>query len=145
MKAHSLLVRSHRFPIAPCLPCAGRPQHPDNKDRLEKQTDKPRKVGVQPKCVNPVKVLRDISRKDQYKKCCGNPAGNHPISAMQDYQSHPQNDLDNPRDEHNQITVDWQPGWNLGQEILPSTHSDGQNLLKLKSLRVICRKSIVWD
>jgi len=104
-----------RTPRAPLFPGVRAPQSPDDKHRLEEQSDAAGGIRVQAEAVGTRNELRDVAWEHQDEKRRDHPPGVRSPLARPD-KGDRENDLDDARDDHDGIRSR-HPRRNLGAEL----------------------------
>lgn len=99
-------------------PSSRGPERPANENRLEDQPHCPRGIGIQPERIGTLHKLSDIPREDRNEESGRNQSDDHPVLRCQQ-QRCPNEDLDNPRDHHDEVGIYRQPVRNLRQKLTP--------------------------
>lgn len=94
------------------------PERPQNQQGLKEQTGEPGSVSVEAEGVGVGEVLRDVSREDGDKERSGDPTHLASIPPG-DQERHPESDFHDTRSQHDEISVERQPGGNLGLKFFP--------------------------
>jgi hypothetical protein len=85
---------------------------------LEDQSYCPRGIGIQPERIGTFDQLSDIPREDRNKEGGRNQSNNHPVLRCQQ-QRCTNEELDNPRDHHDEVGIYRKPARNLRQKLTP--------------------------
>lgn len=101
---------------APGLPGAGAPEGPDDEDGLEEEADEAGGVGVEAEGVDAVDVLGDVAGEDEDEEDGDEPAYEG-LVAGQNYECGAEDDFDDAGEDDDEVTVEGQPGGNLGEEL----------------------------